>query len=117
MQQASAQRLHVVEALVVAVLGEKLLVAASLHNLALVEDADLVGIADGGEAVGDGDSGAGLHEALQGLLHQALALRVEGRSGLVEYQDGRVLEDGTGYADALALATRELAAPVADVGS
>ena len=41
------QLLHVVQALVVAVLGDEFLVLADLHNLALVEHIDLVGVLDG----------------------------------------------------------------------
>ena len=64
----------------------------------------------------NGDGGAALHQSLQGLLHQTLALGVEGRGGLVEDEDGRVLEDGTGDADALALTAGEATTTVANHG-
>ena len=51
---------------------------AAFHDLAFIEDVDLVGVLDGGETVGDGDGRAALHQALQGFLHEALALRIEG---------------------------------------
>src|SRR5436305_12851959 len=37
--------------------GVKLLVSAALHNLALLDDQNLIGAADGGEAMGDHKSG------------------------------------------------------------
>ena len=57
-----------------------------------------------------------MHEVVEGFLHQVLTLGVERRGGLVEDEDGRVLEDGSGNAYALPLAAREFAATVANVG-
>ena len=65
--------------------------------------------------MGDGYGGARLHQTFQGILHQSLALGVECRGGLVENQDGRVLQDGTGDAYSLALTARESSAAIADV--
>ena len=48
-------------------------------------------------------------------MHQSLAFRIEGRGGLVEDEDRRILQDGTGDADTLALTTRESSATIADV--
>ena len=45
------KRLHVDQVLVGATQGDKLVVTALLHNLALVHDHDEVGILDGREAV------------------------------------------------------------------
>src|SRR3712207_985076 len=81
-----------------------------------MEHAYLVSILDGGEPMGNGHRGAGLHQPLQSVLHEALTLGVEGRGGLVEDEDGRVFQDGPGYADTLALASGETTATVADVG-
>ena len=53
--------------------------------------------------MGDGHGGTGLHQSLQGILYQALALGVEGRGGFVEDEDRGILQDGTGDADALTL--------------
>ena len=78
---------------------------ATLYNFAFVEHIDAVGILDGGEAVGDGYRGAGLHEAFQSLLHQAFAFGIEGGGRFVQYQDSRVFQDSTGNGDALALAS------------
>ena len=74
-----------------AVLFHQFIVCAALHDAPLVEHADLVGILDGREAVGHGDGRACLHQSEEGVLHQSLALGVEGRGGLVEDEHGRVL--------------------------
>ena len=97
--------LHVHQALVVATEGNQLVVGAAFHNLAAVQHADAVGVDDGGEAVGYDDGGASFHQGFQGFLHQSLGFGVEGRCGLVEYQDGGVLEYGARYGYALALAS------------
>ena len=58
-------------------LGEQLLVRALLHDAAAVDDRDRVGRLDRAQAVRDDEHGApGLH-ALQRLLHQRLALRIQ----------------------------------------
>ena len=75
-----------------------------LQQPAIVEDRDAVGVADGRETVRHDDRGATGHEPGQRLLDQALGLVVERAGGLVEDEDGRVLEDGPGDGDALALA-------------
>ena len=44
-------------------------------------------------------------EAAQGLLHEAFGFRVQGAGGLVQKEDGRILQDGARERQALALAT------------
>ena len=66
--------------------------------------------------MGNGHGGARLHEPFERILHQTFALGVECRCGLVEDEDGRVLEDGTRNAHTLALSARQTSAAVADVG-
>ena len=89
---------------------------APLHNLSFVQHAYLVGVLDGRQAVGNGHGGARLHQLEQCVLHQPLALGIECRGGLVEDEDGRILQNGAGNAHALPLSARETAAAVADVG-
>ena len=107
------QLLHVVEPFVVAAAGDEFVVLAVLHDLALVEDVDFVGMLDGRQAVCNGYGGARLHEVLQCLLDQSLGLGVEGRGGLVEDEDGRIFQDGACYGEALALSAAEPSAAVA----
>ena len=111
-----AEGLHVDKAAVEAAEGDELAVGAALDDGAVVHNDDFVGVADGGEAVGDDDAGAPQHELVEGLLDGVLALGVEGAGGLVEDEDGRVFEYGAGYGEALALAAAEVEAAVADGG-
>jgi hypothetical protein len=48
-----------------------------------LHDMDHGGVADGGEAVGDDDGGAALHEAVEGLLDVLFGFAVEGGGGFV----------------------------------
>ena len=89
---------------------------AAFDDGATVHDDDFVGVADGGEAVGDDDAGAALHELVEGLLDDVFALGVEGTGGFVEDEDGRVFEDGAGDAETLALSATEVESTVADGG-
>ena len=80
----------------------------------LVQDQDLVGVDDGGEAVGDDQRGHAAAEAAQAPLDGLLGGAVQGRGGLVQDQDARALEDGAGEGHALLLAARQLEAALAD---
>ena len=51
--------------------------SAVLNDASLVEHVYLVGMLDGGQAVGNGYGGARLHEFLKRILHESLALCVE----------------------------------------
>ena len=108
--------MHINQAAIEAVLCNELVVGAALDDNAVVHDDNEVGMADGGEAVGNDDAGASLHELVEGLLHGHLAFGVEGAGGFVKDEDGRVFEHGAGYAEALALSTAEGDAAVAYVG-
>jgi len=95
---------------------EQVLVRAHLDNPPVVEDDDLIGIADGREPVGDCDRRAALGEALERGLDRSLGLRVERRRRLVEDEDGRVAENRARDCDALLLAAGEAVAALADDG-
>ena len=64
----------------------------------------------------NGNRGAGFHQPLQSFLHQTFRLRIECGGGLIQNQYGRILENGAGNADTLALSAGKLAATVADIG-
>ena len=87
---------------------------ALFDKLAFGDDEDLIGVADGREAVGDDEGGAACHEAFEGFVDEALGFAVEGGSGFVEEEDLGIGEDGPGDGDALALAAGELGAARAD---
>ena len=71
---------------------------------------------NGGEPVGNHQGGAPLHQALQGLLHQAFRFGVQGGGGLVQNQNRRIFVQRTGNGQALALAAGQLAGVVPQRG-
>ena len=79
-------------------------IAPGLH------DDDPVRVAHRREAVRDDEGGAAAHQARMAPLDEALGFRIERARRLVEEQDRRVLEEGAGERDALALAAGEPAA-------
>ncbi len=108
--------LHRIQALVEAVHGDQLRVSAHFADGLVLQHHDLVGVADGGEAVGDDDGGAALHQAFQGLLDEQLGLGIDRGGGFIQDQDGSVLEHGAGDGEALLLPAGELDAALADEG-
>ena len=64
--------------------------AAAFGDASAFEDEDLVGVADGGEAVGYDEAGAVFHEAVERFLDKTLGGRVHAGCGFVEDEDGRV---------------------------
>src|SRR5207247_7030207 len=69
-----------------------------------------------GRAVTDDDYGAALFETLQRVDERGLGLRVHRARGLVQDQHGTVLQERARQRDALPLPTRQLHAPLADLG-
>ena len=63
--------------LVISVFSNQFIVGTTLYNPALMQYADFVGMLDGTQSVGDSHCGTGLHQLLQGILHQALAFGIE----------------------------------------
>ena len=87
---------------------------ALLNNMPFVHHDNAVGIFNSGQAVGDDDAGASVHQVFQSLLHQMFAFVVECAGGFVQKQDGCVFQDGAGDGYALALSARKLSAVDAD---
>ena len=75
----------------------------SFDNLSFMQDAYFIRMADGRQAMGDGDGGTVFHQPLQGVLHHALAFRIEGGGRLVEDEYRGIFQDGSGNADSLPL--------------
>ena len=95
-------------------LPEQRRVVAERHETPMVEDGDPLGLKYGGEAVRDDEHRAAIHHAVEGLLDEALTLRIERTRRLVEHQDRRVGDQGAGDRQPLALAARETHAVFAD---
>ena len=106
--------LHIVQFLIISVFAYQFIVSTTLHDSSLMHHADFVCMLDSAQAVSHGYGSTGLHQFLQSILHQALALCIKSRSSLVENEDRRILEDGTGDAYTLALTTGKSASTVAD---
>ena len=88
----------------------------ALDDPAVVEDHDLIGVADGREPVGDRECGAALRELVECLLNRVFGLRVERARRLVQDEDRRVAKDRASDRDALLLTAREAVAALADNG-
>jgi hypothetical protein len=82
----------------------QLLVGARFHQPALVEDVDVVDVADGGQAVRDDDDGGLALEGVDAALDEALGFGVEGAGGLVQDEQVGLAEELAGDEQALALA-------------
>lgn len=101
---------------VAAVLRDKAGVVALFDQLPVVEDENLRGVADGGEAVGNHQHGFVLHQHRQRAHQERFVFGVGKGGGFVENQHWTVLQDGAGDGDALAFAAGKFAADIADAG-
>jgi hypothetical protein len=79
-------------------------VGALLDDLSLLEYADEVGVADGGESVGDDEGGASFQEAIHVALDHALGFAVQGACRFVEDQHRGFVVERLGDRHALRLA-------------
>ena len=84
------------------------LMSAGLRDAALAQHQDAVGVSHRGQAMGDDEAGAVVHQALQRLLHQRLRFAIERAGGLVQDQDSRVLQQRPRDGDALPLPAGEV---------
>src|SRR5690606_15196818 len=91
-------------------------VGSFLDDAAAVDDIDAVGVLHRRQAVGDHQGGAAVHQPLQRRLHDGFALGVQRAGRLVQQQDRRVLQEGAGDGDALALAAGQAGARLAHSG-
>src|ERR1035441_9981575 len=90
------QLLLLIEAGVVAVAGEQLIVPAQLHNSSVVEYGDLVGIAHSGDAMGDHDGGRGMDVTAQASQDAFFRVGVYAGQRVVEDEDGRPAQQRPG---------------------
>src|SRR3954454_5212512 len=88
--------LRLVQVRVEPALREQRRVRPGLHDPPVVDDQDEVGVADGGEPMGDHQGRAPLEGLVQRPLHRHLGLGVEVRGRLVEDHDRRRLEQQAG---------------------
>ncbi len=86
----------------------------SSATTSVLDDDDLVGVAQCAQPMGDGDDRAAGHQPFQRLDHKVLGLRVQRGSRFVEDQNRVVADQRSGDADALALAAGQRGAAIAD---
>ena len=89
---------------------------APLNDLAVLQHHDGVGGADGGEAVGDHEGGAVLHQPIHAPLNVSLGTGVHRGGGLVQHQDGRLGHGGTGDVEQLALTLGQIGTVALETG-
>src|SRR5437660_636773 len=118
-RDVEALRLQIEHGPVAAAERHELIVRAELDDAAVLEDADAIGMADGGEAMRDEDGGAmagGGEEAVEDL---GFAAHVELGGGLIEQHDARSELNGgqgAGERNALPLAAGEVRAAIVAAG-
>jgi hypothetical protein len=91
-------------------------VRAGFHDAALVQHDNHVGVQNGREPVRDANGRAALHQFVERGLHGAFGFGVERAGGFVQDQNRRVLQNGAGDGEALALAAGKRDAFFADDG-
>lgn len=92
----------------------ELLMLALLHDAAMVDDQDLIGVAHGFEAMRDHDDGFIPRQRLDGLLQPVLIFWVHIGCGLVQNDDGCVFQHGPGNGYTLLFAAGKACAALAD---
>ena len=88
-------KLHFVQFGVKAPFDQQFIMSAYLADLAFVKYNDLVGFADGRKTMRNDDGAAAGYELVDRLLDELFGLRVDGRGGFVQNQDGRVVQQRT----------------------
>ena len=96
--------------------GDELVVGAAFDDAPGFEDEDDVGVADGGEPVGDDDGGAAFEGLVEGGLDGGLGGVVQGGGGFVEDDDAGLGEQQPGDGEALAFPAGEAVAALPDDG-
>ena len=105
-----------IEPVVPAFLFQKLFVVALLFDLPVLDDHNAVGIAHGGEPVGNDKHRPSLHEGVHALLDEGLGAGVDGGSGLVQDHHRGIGHGGPGDGQQLALSLGEVGSVAGDHG-
>src|SRR6516162_314557 len=108
--------LELVKTKVNAALREKLLMCAVLAQPALVKDEDAIGVLNGAQAMGNHEGGASGKQAAQGFADLQFGFGVHARGGLIENREARIVGQGAGEVDELALADGKRGAALVDAG-
>src|SRR5437879_5789848 len=96
-------------------LAEQARVVADGDHPPAVEHDDPLRLQYGGKAMRDDQHRTAIHEAIEGLLDEALTLRVQRARGLVKEKQSRVTEQRSRNRDSLALAPGQSHASLAEI--
>ena len=96
--------------------GVQLCRAALLDHDASRQHHHLIRTGHGAHPVGDDEDGFVFYEPGQSLLNGSFVLHIQAGGGLVQQDDGRILQESAGNGDTLTLAAGKSAAVLADVG-
>ena len=99
-----------IQLIVLALLGDQLVVAAALDDAAVLKDDDDIGVLDRGEPVGDDEDRPPAHQRVHTLLDNGLGTGVDGGGGLIEDHDRGIGHSGPGDAQQLPLALAQVGA-------
>ncbi len=105
-----------IELIILAVLGNQLVMRAALDDAALFEHHDAVAVAHGGKAVRDDKRGAALHQGIHARLHELLGAGIDGAGRFIENQHGRIGDGRARDGEQLTLALRKVAAVALEHG-
>ena len=83
----------------------QVLVGARFHNAPLIQGNDLIGIADGGQSMGDNDDGLLPCHAADGVDNIPAGFQVNLADGVVQNQNIGCVQQATSDGNALFLAT------------
>ena len=98
-----------VELVIAAALGEEVVVVAALDDAAIFQNEDRVGVADGGQAVGNDEDCPALHQAVKTALDELFRSGIDGGGRLVEDEHRRFGHGCARNGEQLALTLREVA--------
>lgn len=70
--------------------------STTLHDTTFTDKVNLVALLDRAESVCNGDGGSALCSSVKSILNDTFTVTVEGRGSLIEQENGRISEQGTG---------------------
>ena len=108
--------LFVVEGFVVGAAGVEFGVCAEVYYVALLEDDNLLHVADCAEAVGYDEHRAVVHKFVYRLLDKRFAVDIEGGSGFVQDNQRRIFQEYARDCNALLLSARKSVTALANAG-
>ena len=76
---------------------------ALLHNIAVLDDQDNIGITDGGQAVSDNEARSALHQVEHGVLDEDFRPGIHRAGGLVQNKNLRIGQERAGNGQQLFL--------------